>query len=189
MLDGELIGAFRLQDKIRGEAAETVKKLNSLGIKEQLVLTGDSRENCAQAENSLGLTVYSELLPEEKLQKVKEQKLKSRAVAFVGDGINDAPVLAAADCGFAMGLGSDAAIASSDAVLSSGNLKALPNAFRIAKKVIYTVKTNIAFALLVKAAVIVLAFFGLAAIWMSVIADTGVCMICVLYAMRILRTG
>jgi Cd2+/Zn2+-exporting ATPase len=86
-----------------------------------------------------------------------------------------------------MGLGSDAAIQSSDAVLTSGNLKALPFALRIARKTVATAKTNIAFALLIKAAVIVLAFFGMAQIWMSVIADTGVCMLCVLYAMMILR--
>ena len=96
-------------------------------------------------------------------------------------------MLSASDCGIAMGLGSEAAIEAADAVLSSGNLNALPAAVRTARKTMRTIKTNIAFALAVKAGVMILACFGLAAIWMSVIADTGVCVICVLYTARLLK--
>lgn len=188
MIDGEKAAGFVISDKIRPEADSVIKKLRSFGVNKLLMLTGDNAANCAPVAEKLGIESRAGLLPEDKLNEIKALKNKSKAVCFVGDGINDAPVIAASDCGFAMGLGSDAAIASSDAVLTSGNLKALPKAFKIAKKVVRTCKINLAFALTVKALVVILAFFGLAAIWMSVLADTGVCLICVLYAMRILRS-
>lgn len=108
-------------------------------------------------------------------------------ICFVGDGINDAPVLSRSDCGIAMGLGAEAAIEAADTVLASGDLTALPKAVCLAKRTMRTVRGNITFALAVKAAVIVLAFFGLAQMWMSVLADTGVCVICVLNAARLLK--
>ena len=126
-------------------------------------------------------------MPDQKLEKINAIKRDGHTVCFVGDGINDAPVLAASDCGAAMGLGSEAAIESSDIVLSSGNLTQLPKAVRIARATMRTIKGNIILALAVKAAVIILACFGLAAIWMSVVADTGVCVICVLIAARLLK--
>ncbi len=189
LCDGELIGEIEVRDKLRAEAADVTKALKKLGVKKLVMLTGDDKRNADAVSAELGLDeTKANLLPQDKLEYVNSIKSGGRAVSFVGDGINDAPVITAADCGFAMGLGSDAAIASADAVLTSGNLSGLPRAFRIARKTVSTAKTNIIFALLVKAAVIVLAFFGLAAIWMSVIADTGVCMLCVLWAMRILRS-
>ncbi|MCH5304174.1 MAG: cadmium-translocating P-type ATPase, partial [Ruminococcus sp.] len=187
--DGELIGAFKLKDKVRAEVNKVIGNLKKQGVNEFVLLTGDSKENAEKAckEISTINKCCAELVPEDKLNIVNELKDKKKGVAFVGDGINDAPVIAAADCGFAMGLGSDAAISSADAVLTSGNLTALPKAFKIAKKTVMTVKTNIAFALFIKALVIILAFFGMAAIWMSVIADVGVCLLCVLYATRLLK--
>ena len=184
----KVIGSIVISDKLRSEAPEIAAKLRKLGVKRLGVLTGDSIENAAASVGKLNLELVSAgLLPENKLSIVNAEK-QNGTVTFVGDGINDAPVIAAADCGIAMGLGSDAAIASADAVLTSGNLKALPTAVRLAKKTVLTAKTNIIFALLVKTAVIVLAFFGIAAIWMSVLADTGVCMLCVLWAMRLLKS-
>ena len=144
------------------------------------MLTGDRQQPAENVKNELGLSeCHAELLPAQKLELFKGLKSKSKGACFVGDGINDAPVLSASDCGIAMGFGSEAAIEASDAVLASGTLKQLPKAIKIARSVINTVKGNIIFALSIKALVIILAAFGLAQIWMSVIADTGVSVVCV----------
>lgn len=186
---GELIGALEVSDSVRTESQEVISKLKKLGAKNIVMLTGDSRNNAEKISKKLELDAcYSNLLPNDKLEKVENLKTTSKSVCFVGDGINDAPVLSASDCGIAMGLGSEAAIESSDAVLSSGNLTKLPDAVKLSRKVMRTIKTNIIFALTVKAAVIILAVFGIAAMWMSVIADTGVSVACVLYAARLLKT-
>ena len=187
--DGELIGALSVSDTVRAESQEVISKLKKLVVKNTVMLTGDSKSNADKVSKKLGLDkCYSNLLPSDKLDKVEETKTQSKAVCFVGDGINDAPVLSASDCGIAMGLGSEAAIEASDAVLSSGNLVKLPDAIKLSRKVMRTVKTNIIFALTVKAAVIILAAFGIASMWMSVIADTGVSVACVLYAARLLKS-
>ncbi len=187
--DGELIGALSVSDSVRSESQEVISKLKKLGVKNTVMLTGDSKNNAEKVSEKLGLDkCYSNLLPNDKLDKVEEIKTQSKAVCFVGDGINDAPVLSASDCGIAMGLGSEAAIEASDAVLSSGNLVKLPDAVKLSRRVMRTVRTNIAFALTVKAAVIILAAFGFASMWMSVIADTGVSVACVLYAARLLKS-
>lgn len=186
---GELIGTLSVSDSVRAESQQVISKLKKLGVKNTVMLTGDSKGNAEKVSEKLGLDkCYSNLLPNDKLDKVEEIKTHSKAVCFVGDGINDAPVLSASDCGIAMGLGSEAAIEASDAVLSSGNLVKLPDAIKLSRRVMRTVKTNIAFALTIKAAVIILAAFGLASMWMSVIADTGVSVACVLYAARLLKS-
>ena len=187
--DGELIGALSVSDSVRSESQDVISKLKKLGVKNTVMLTGDSKGKAEKVSEKLGLDkCYSNLLPNDKLDRVEEIKTHSKAVCFVGDGINDAPVLSASDCGIAMGLGSEAAIEASDAVLSSSNLVKLPDAIKLSRRVMRTVKTNIAFALTVKAAVIILAAFGLASMWMSVIADTGVSVACVLYAARLLKS-
>lgn len=187
--DGDLIGALSVSDSVRSESQDVISKLKKLGVKNTVMLTGDSKGNAEKVSEKLGLDkCYSNLLPNDKLDRIEEIKTHSKAVCFVGDGINDAPVLSASDCGIAMGLGSEAAIEASDAVLSSGNLVKLPDAIKLSRRVMRTVKTNIAFALTVKATVIILAAFGLASMWMSVIADTGVSVACVLYAARLLKS-
>lgn len=184
----KLIGAFELRDNARPEATGVIKKLKNLGIKKTLMLTGDSAKNSEGISKSLKIdTCISSLLPEGKLKVINKIKESNSTVCFVGDGINDAPVLAASDCGISMGLGSEAAIEASDAVLSSGDLKHLPDAIKVSRRTMNTVKTNIIFAILVKLTVIILAAFGLAQIWMSVASDTGVCVICVLYTIRLLK--
>ncbi|MBQ5398784.1 MAG: cadmium-translocating P-type ATPase, partial [Ruminococcus sp.] len=187
-VENEKLAEFVISDEIRAEAPKVLGELKGLGVKNLVMLTGDNEKNAKLVSDSLGIGHYSRLLPQDKPRLINELRKNGKAVCFAGDGINDAPVIAAADCGFAMGLGSDAAIASADAVLTYGTLSALPKVFRIAKKVVKTCKVNITFALAVKLLVVVLAFFGLAAIWMSVIADTGVCLLCVLNAMRILKS-
>ena len=165
-----------------------LSQLDKLGIKQKLMLTGDAQQNAAQTKRQLGNIEYrAELMPQDKLSEISKIQESGSTVCFVGDGINDAPVLSKSDCGIAMGLGSEAAIEAADAVLSSGDLTALPKAIRLARKTINTIRANIIFALTVKAAVIILASFGLAQMWMSVLADTGVCVVCVLYTARLLR--
>lgn len=186
--DGDVIGTISVSDTVRQESKNVISALKSLGVKNTVMLTGDSAVNAEKVSRELGLDDFkAELMPDDKLTNIQTIKQISKAVCFVGDGINDAPVLSASDCGIAMGLGSEAAIEASDAVLSAGNLTQLPAAVKIARKTISTIHVNITFALLVKAAVIVLAALGLAAMWMSVIADTGVCVVCVLYAARLLK--
>lgn len=186
--DGELIGAISVSDTLRPEAKSVIAELRELGVKDSVMLTGDKEENAKMIAKELQLDSYSaELMPSDKLNRLADIKKTHSSVCFIGDGINDAPVLTASDCGFAMGFGSEAAIEAADAVLAGGNLKQLPSAIRIAKKVVATVKTNIVFALSVKAIVIILAVLGIAPMWLSVIADTGVSVMCVLYAARLLH--
>lgn len=186
--DNALIGAIRVSDTVREESKRVLSELKGLGVKQNVMLTGDGKATAETVASEIGVDRFrAELMPGDKLSEVNALKESGETVCFVGDGINDAPVLSASDCGIAMGLGSEAAIEAADAVLSSGNLNALPAAVRTARKTMRTIKTNIAFALAVKAAVMILACFGLAAIWMSVIADTGVCVICVLYTARLLK--
>lgn len=188
LYDEKLIGAISVSDTLRTESKQVISELKKYGIKNTVMLTGDAFTAAENAAKSLLLSDFkAELMPSEKLEYVNELKKNSKGICFVGDGINDAPVLSASDCGIAMGFGSEAAIESADAVLSSGNLTPLPKAISISRKVMSTIKTNIIFAIVVKAAVIVLATLGIASMWMSVVADTGVSVVCVLYAARLLK--
>lgn len=188
VVDGVLAGTIEIDDTLRAEAKDVLEQLDGLGVKKKLLLTGDSVQNAAAvAEQLPGMTVRAELMPQDKLDIITAEQKSGGTVCFVGDGINDAPVLSKSDCGVAMGLGSEAAIEAADVVLSAGDLTALPKAVRLARKTLNTIRANIIFALAVKAAVIILAFFGLAQMWMSVLADTGVCVICVLYTARLLK--
>ncbi|MBQ1975137.1 MAG: cadmium-translocating P-type ATPase [Ruminococcus sp.] len=187
--DGALIGAIEIGDTLRTEAHGVLRQLRELGIKRLLMLTGDAAANAAAVQRRLdGIETHAALLPQDKLQIIGDCQQNGSTVCFAGDGINDAPVLSKSDCGIAMGFGSEAAIEAADVVLSSGDLSALPKAVRLSRKTIHTIRTNIIFALAVKAAVIVLAMCGMAQMWMSVLADTGVCVACVLYTARLLHT-
>lgn len=190
VLDGFVIGAISVTDTVRTEAKTVIAQLHSLGVKNTVMLTGDSKANAQRVCDEIGMSDYNaELMPADKLTQLNFYKEKSKATCFVGDGINDAPVLTASDCGIAMGLGSEAAIEASDAVLVSDTLERLPSAIKLSRKVMRTVRTNIIFALTIKSLVIILAALGIAAMWMSVIADTGVSVACVLYAARLLRSS
>ena len=152
------------------------------------MLSGDKESACRNVADQLDITeVYSELLPEDKVSCVDQLIKENGSCCFVGDGINDAPVLTRSDCGIAMGLGSDAAIESADMVLSAENLSALPKAIRICRRTMATVGLNIAFSLLIKVLVITLAAFGIAPLWLAVVADTGVCLLCVLNSVRLIK--
>ena len=131
--------------------------------------------------------VYAGLLPQDKLSIMKEIREKEGSVLFVGDGINDAPVLAGADAGAAMGSGADAAIEAADLVFLNSDVRAIPEAIRLSRKVISTAWQNVGFALFVKIAVMVMGLLGYANMWVAVFADTGVTLLCILYSIRLLK--
>lgn len=187
-IDNKAIGVITVADTLRAESKSVIEKLRKLGVTKTMMLTGDNEATAKSvAENFTDIEIHANLLPDDKVKAVKEQTDSGKICIFVGDGINDAPVMAMSSCGIAMGLGSEAAIESADAVLATGDLSKLPDALKISRKTISTVKINIIFALLVKAAVIVLAAIGIAPMWLAVFADTGVSVLCVLNSTRLLK--
>ena len=186
--DGQFAGSLFISDSAAKGAKATIGELKKLGFSDIAMLTGDGHDAAQQVADSVGITDYrAELLPEHKVEAVNALKEKGLITAFVGDGINDAPVLAAADVGIAMGLGSGAAIEAADMVLSSNNLGTLPRAIRHFRQTMGIIKFNIAFSLIVKAAVLIAAAFGYAPMWAAVFADVGVCLICVANASRLIH--
>ncbi|MBR2650099.1 MAG: cadmium-translocating P-type ATPase [Clostridia bacterium] len=187
--DGKLAGAFVISDTVREEAKSAVEELKRLGVLETYVLSGDKRGRAEEIGAKIGIdTVYAELLPEQKFAKLEELIAADNGkVMYVGDGINDAPALALADVGVAMGgIGSDSAIESADLVIVSDNLARIPEAVRIARKTLAIAKENIIFALGVKLAVMLLGAFGIANMWLAVFADVGVSVLAILNSMRTL---
>ena len=192
-IDGVYAGHIVINDQVKPDSAEAIAALRELGVDRTVMLTGDRREVAENVANALGLTEYhAELLPADKVAQVEELSTVncqlSTPLAFVGDGINDAPVLARADVGIAMGgLGSDAAIEAADVVLMDDKPSKIALAIRIARRTIAIARQNVAFAIGIKLAVLVLAALGMATMWMAVFADVGVTVIAVLNAMRALR--
>lgn len=182
-----VLGAISVKDTLRPESKSTLAQLKQLGIKTVMLLSGDRKEAVEACAKELKIECRAELLPENKVTAVEQLKTEHKKTAFVGDGINDAPVLAAADVGIAMGLGSDSAIEAADMVLVSGNLSSLPGGIRLAKKAMRIIYFNVVFALLAKLAVFILALFGLGQMWMAVFADVGVSIIAVLNAARLMK--
>ena len=185
-LNNEFIGALTVSDTIKTDSASAVSKLKKLGIK-TVMLTGDSKESADVVATETGVEeVYAKLLPDDKLRILKDIRATHGAVMFVGDGINDTPVLAGADVGAAMGSGADAAIEAADIVFMTSSMEAVPDSIAIAKLTTRIAMQNVIFALLIKGLVMVLGLLGLASMWMAVFADSGVAMICVLNSIRIL---
>ncbi len=182
-----ILGGITVSDTLRTESAEILQELAALGAKRATILSGDNEEAVRSTAQALGMDYRAALLPEAKLAALETLKQTARNTAFVGDGINDAPVLAAADIGIAMGLGSDSAIEAADAVLVSDNLTALPKAIRLAKKCMRILYFNVALALITKLLVFLLALFGMGEMWMAVLADVGVSILAVLNATRLLQ--
>jgi len=183
----KVLGAITMQDTLRAESPSVLSKLKQLGIKSITLLSGDRRNAVEACANRLSIDFQAELLPENKVEAIESIKSNHKKTIFVGDGINDAPVLAAADVGIAMGLGSDSAIEAADAVLVSGTLSALPDGIKLSKKAMRIIYFNIIFALTAKLAVFLLALFGMGQMWMAVFADVGVSILSVLNAARLLR--
>lgn len=185
--DRVLIGAVVIADTLKDDAKSAIASLKAQKL-HTVMLTGDSESAANAIAEETGIDeVYSKLLPDEKLLKLQEQRTKHGAVMFVGDGINDAPVLAGADCGAAMGSGADAAIEAADVVFMTSSVEAIPQAIAIGKKASRIAWQNVVFALVVKALVMILGLLGFANMWMAVFADTGVAMLCVLNSIRALK--
>ena len=183
--DGRAVGGIVLADTVKPDSAAAIADMKKTGVREVVMLTGDNETAAQAVAAQLGVTDYrAGLLPQDKAKAV--EAMQGRRV-FVGDGVNDAPVLAAADCGIAVGLGSQAAIETADAVLSSGSLALLPRAIRLARRSMNVIRFNIVFALATKAAVILCIPFGFVPMWVGVFADVGVTALTVLNTMRILR--
>ena len=191
-IDGSYAGHIVINDRIKEDSAGAVSELNALGVARTVMLTGDRKEVAENVANTLALSEYhAELLPADKVayvEKLLNEESGSGAVAFVGDGINDAPVLARADVGIAMGgLGSDAAIEAADVVIMDDKPSKIALAIRIARRTLRIAGQNVWFAIGVKVAVLILAALGIATMWLAVFADVGVTVLAVLNAMRALR--
>lgn len=187
-LNKKFIGSIVIADEIKEEAKDMISYLNSIGAK-TIMLTGDNEKIAKHVANKLNLTEYkASLLPQNKVEEVDKllkNKKEKDVLCFVGDGINDAPVLMKSDIGIAMGsVGSDAAIEASDIVLMNDNLSSISIAKKIARKTLRIVKENICFALGVKVLVLLLSAFGIANMWLAILADVGVSVIAILNAMR-----
>ena len=191
-VDGQYAGVIRIEDALKPGAAQALKDLKHEGVEKLVMLTGDAPEAAHQVAGRLGIDeVHAGLLPADKVTQVERllgEKKEGRQLVFVGDGINDAPVLARADVGVAMGaMGSDAAIEAADVVLMDDKLEKLGVAIRIARQTLRIVNENIVLALGIKIAVLVLSAVGLAGMWAAVFADVGVAVIAILNASRMLR--
>lgn len=190
--DGIYLGYILIADELKEDAADAVRGLKEAGIKKLVMLTGDRKETAQEVAGKLGITeVHAELLPGDKVDRMEElmqSKSEKGKLLFVGDGINDAPVLARADIGIAMGgLGSDAAIEAADIVIMTDEPSKIARAMQISVKTLAIVRQNIIFALSVKILVLLLAAAGLASMWAAVFADVGVAVIAILNAMRALK--
>ena len=193
-IDGKYAGYILIADKIKSDAREAIAELKKAGVTETVMLTGDNRVVAQSVANQLGLDTYkAELLPEDKVVAIEQYLLKSdkkSKVAFVGDGINDAPVIARADVGMAMGaLGSDAAIETADVVLMDDAPSKVAEAIVIARKTHTIVWQNIILAMAVKALFILLGAIGLATLWEAVFADVGVALLAIFNASRVLKVN
>ena len=191
-VDGQYAGVIRIEDALKPGAAQALKDLKHEGVEKLVMLTGDAPEAAHQVAGRLGIDeVHAGLLPADKVTQVERllgEKKEGRQLVFVGDGINDAPVLSRADVGVAMGaMGSDAAIEAADVVLMDDKLEKLGVAIRIARQTLRIVNENIVLALGIKIAVLVLSAVGLAGMWAAVFADVGVAVIAILNASRMLR--
>lgn len=190
--DGVYLGLLVISDGLKDGAEEALRQIRAAGVKRTVMLSGDRKQSAEAVGKALGLDeVHADLLPQDKVALVEtmlQKQGKAEALGFIGDGLNDAPVLGRADVGIAMGsLGSDAAIEAADVVIMDDDLRKIPVAVRIARKTLRIVRQNIVFALVVKFAILALGALGIANMWLAVFGDVGVSMIAILNSMRTLR--
>lgn len=185
----EVIGALAVSDALREESIDSIRELHKLGIEHVLMLTGDSQAIARAISKKLPIVEHrAELLPEEKLKRVEQLKQEFKTIAMVGDGVNDAPALAAANVGIAMGrVGSDTSLETADVVLMSDDLRKIPYAVSLGKKALAIIRQNVVIALATKAVFLLLGIFGLTSLWLAVLADDGATLVVILNAFRLLR--
>jgi Cd2+/Zn2+-exporting ATPase len=187
--DGKTVGIIAVADRQREASRDTIELLRSQGVRSIVMLTGDSENTARAIADQLGVDEYrAELLPEDKVRAVEELRARFGSVAMVGDGVNDAPALARADVGIALGaVGSDAAIETADVALMADELLKIPYAFRLSRATVRNIRMNVAISIVMKAVFVVAAVAGVATLWMAVVADTGASVIVIANALRLLR--
>jgi Cd2+/Zn2+-exporting ATPase len=186
------LGALAIGDRLRAHAPDALRALRAAGIRHIVMLTGDSATTAHSVATAIGQPgvdeVRAELLPDDKVAAIQELRRRGERVLMVGDGVNDAPALAAADVGVAMGsAGTDVALETADIALMADDLMKLPDAVRFARKAEGIIRTNIAFSILTKAAFVILAVAGVATLWMAVLADMGASLLVILNGLRAMR--
>lgn len=187
-INNKLAGYITLTEEVRYESKNIVKQLKKVGIKNVIMLTGDNKASADEIGKIIGIDeIKSSLLPQDKLDEIKRLKEKGEKVIFIGDGINDSPVLASSDFGIAMGAGAQIAGSTADSILISNNIGTLPNIIKTSKRSMNIIRFNIVFSLIVKAIVLILGAMGKAPIWSAILADTGVTFLTVLNSMRIFK--
>ena len=186
-LNGKFVGNIVISDTVKDDAKDAIADVKKQGIITAM-LTGDAQESADAVAKETGIDeVHAKLLPQDKLSELKKIRENHGAVMFVGDGGNDAPVLAGADVGAAMGSGADAAIEAADVVFMNSEMKAIPEAVGIAKMTKSISWQNVVFALAIKIIVMIMGLFGFANMWMAVFADSGVAMLCVINSIRAMK--
>ena len=188
-INNKYVGYILISDKIKSDSLKTIKELEKQNINETIMHTGDKKEIGESIANELNITKsYTELLPNQKVELIEKIKTGNKKVAFVGDGVNDAPALAIADVGIAMGgIGSDAAIEAADIIIMNDNLSKIITAIKISKKTMKIVKQNIIISISIKVIALTLAALGFSTMWRAIFADVGVTIIAILNSLRLLK--
>jgi Cd2+/Zn2+-exporting ATPase len=187
--DGAAVGIIAVADRARETSRDTIEELRRHGVESVVMLTGDSQATAQAIANDVGVDEFrAELMPEDKVEAIAELRRRFGSVAMVGDGVNDAPALASADVGIAMGAaGSDAALETADVALMADDLMKIPYALRLSRTTLRNIKANLAISVVLKAAFVVAAVAGVATLWMAILADTGASVIVIANALRLLR--
>jgi Cd2+/Zn2+-exporting ATPase len=187
---GEVLGVISIADTIRGNAKEAIKALHEAGVEKVIMLSGDNQRVVDAISKEVGIDeARGGLLPDDKIARVKELSSKHKFVGMIGDGVNDAPAMAAATIGIAMGgAGTDTAIETADVALMKDDLSAVAEAVTLGRRTVRIIQVNIAFALTLKAVFLVLAFAGRTSLWLAILADTGATLLVIANALRLLKS-
>ena len=187
---GEILGIIGVGDTVRPEALEAIEALHKVGVKSVVMLSGDNQRTAAAIAKQVGIDeAYGDLLPEQKISRLKALMTQHNYVGMVGDGVNDAPAMAAATVSIAMGAaGTDTAIEAADIALMQDDLREISKAIGLGRRTVGIIQSNIAFALAVKVAFLIMAVFGITSLWLAILADTGATLFVIANGLRLLRS-